>query len=152
MRGTSSIEHRTSHMLGFSLLEVMVVLVIIGLVAGIITVNVRGRMMLAKQNVAKAEIAAIVDAVEQFQLLYSRYPTNDEGLEILTQPTDRMPEPLLSGSAPVDPWNNPYAYNSPGLDEPFEVISYGADGQEGGEGADRDIVSWDLKGQGDDDF
>lgn len=129
----------------FSLLEVLMVLVIMGMVAGLITANVHSRMMLAKQNMAKTEIATIVDALESFHLIYGRYPTNDEGLDILTRPTEKSPEPLLHANL-QDPWGRPYQYVCPGQQQrPYDVLSLGADGVEGGTGADQDIVSWNLK-------
>jgi len=131
----------------FSLVEIMIVIVIIGLLAGIVTVNVRSYLMKARQSTAKAEIATIVQALSTFYATYGRYPTNEEGLEILAKPTDKNPEPLLEGTL-LDPWGHPYQYVSPGSGVPFEVISYGADGREGGEGADADISSARLKDQG----
>jgi general secretion pathway protein G len=131
---------------GFSLMEIMVVLVIIGMLAGLVTINVRGYMVRAKQNAARAEIATICQALETFYSLHDRYPTNDEGLAILSQKDERSGEPLLS-QAPVDPWRHPYQYNQPGRNGPYEVLSLGADGKEGGEesSANADIGSWDPK-------
>ena len=130
---------------GFSLLEVLMVLVIMGMVAGLITVNVRGRMMLAKQNMAKSELAALVDAVESFHLIEGRYPTNEEGLAILTRPTEKNPEPLIQ-SRLADPWGHPYEYICPGRQgRAYEISSFGADGLEGGQGTNQDIQSWELK-------
>lgn len=130
---------------GFSLVELMVVLVIIGLLAGLVTINVRGHLIRGKQAAAKADIATLRDALESFYIAHDRYPTNEEGITILTQTTDRMPEPLLqSSSVPKDPWGRPYQYNQPGRSGPYEILSLGADGREGGEGADQDVVSWEL--------
>ena len=129
---------------GFTLLEIMIVIVIIGLLAGVVTINVRSYLTKAKQNTAKQEIATLVFALDSFYATYDRYPSNEEGLAILTRPTSKLPEPLLSGE-PIDPWNRPYQYNYPGSNGPFEVICYGADGREGGEGVDADISSNNLK-------
>lgn len=129
---------------GFSLVEVMVVLVIIGLLAGVVTVNVRAYLLKARQTTARQEIASICQALGTFYATHGRYPTNEEGLGALTRPTDRLPEPLLSGR-PVDPWDHPYQYLSPGSTGPFEVVCYGADARPGGEGLDADISSDDLK-------
>ena len=128
----------------FTLLEIMIVIVIIGLLAGVVTINVRGYLIKAKQNTARQEIATIVQALETFYATYDRYPTNEEGLEILTVPGDKLPEALLS-NLPVDPWSGSYQYNAPGSNGPYEVICFGADGREGGEDADGDISSDDLK-------
>ena len=137
--------HRLKQVRGFSLVEIMVVLVIIGLLAGLVTVNVRGYLIRAKQDAARSELATIINAVETFYTEHDRYPTNDEGLRILAEPSPRLPEPLLDRE-PVDPWGRPYLYNQPGRDGPYEVLSMGADGREGGEAAsaDADLGSWNL--------
>lgn len=142
-------DRRPLHGSGFSLLEVMVVLVIIGLIAGLVTINVRSRMIVAKQSAAKTEIATLVEALETYYTIEGRYPTNDEGIEALAETTERLPEPLLD-TVPNDPWNRPYEYLSPGQERPYELVSLGADGAEGGEGADADILSWELKGSSED--
>jgi general secretion pathway protein G len=118
---------------GFSFIEIMVVVVIIGLLAGAVTIKVVAYMDTAKINRAKSDIAAICTAVDAFQLTHHRYPTNDEGIKALPV-TNR-----------TDPWGNGYEYNCPGRDTPYEVISYGADGREGGEGNNADICSWQLE-------
>ncbi len=128
----------------FSLMEIMVVIVIIGLLAGVVTVNVRNYLIKAKQNAARQEIATIVGALNTFYTSYSRYPNHDEGLRVLVQASEKFPEPIIDGKL-TDPWSRPYQYISPGRMGPFEVICYGADGREGGEGADADISSDHLK-------
>lgn len=128
---------------GFSLVEVMIVVVIIGLMATMVTLNVRSYLLRAKQSRTKQDIATIVQALNSFYAAHDRYPTNEEGLAALTKPSDKLPEPLLE-RPPVDPWNRPYQYNCPGTGAPFEVISYGADGREGGTGIDADISSTRL--------
>jgi len=122
----------------------MIVIVIIGLLAGVVTVNVRSYIIKARQNAARQEIATIVHALDTFYATYSRYPTNDEGIEALTKPTEKLVEPPLT-KMPADPWGNAYQYNAPGSKGPYEVVCYGADGREGGEGADADISSDSLK-------
>lgn len=129
---------------GFSLVELMVVIVIIGLLAGTVTVGIRSYLIRSKQNVARMEIAKICQAVESFYIEYDRYPSNDEGLQILTQTSDRFPEPLLE-RLPADPWKNAYEYFETGSNPPYKVISYGADGREGGSAAEADISSADLQ-------
>ncbi len=128
----------------FSLVEIMVVLVIIGMLAAAITVGTRHYLVSARQNTARTEIAAIVQALETFYISYHRYPTAEEGLDILTRSSERISEALLSQS-PTDPWGNAYVYVIPGPNTAFEVISFGADGREGGDGADTDIRSSNLK-------
>jgi general secretion pathway protein G len=122
----------------------MVVLVIVGLLASVVTINVRGHLMKAKQNTARMEIATLCDALESFYTANDRYPTNDEGLNILAQTSSSQPEPLIK-QMPVDPWGRAYQYNQPGRGAPYEIISLGADGREGGSGADADVTSTDLK-------
>ena len=129
---------------GFSLVEIMVVLVIIGMLAGAVTISVRQYLISAKQNTARLEIATLANALETFFTVYDRYPTNDEGIEVLTRASERMAEPLVK-QEPIDPWGRRYEYLVPGRNAPFEVICFGADGREGGDGADRDISSSELK-------
>jgi len=132
---------------GFSLIEFTVVLALIGLLAGIVTIGVRPMLTRGKQNAARAEIAQICQALEQFYSVYGRYPTNDEGIAALRKTTDKITDPLLTQD-PKDPWGRPYVYAEPGRNGPYDVICLGADGREGGTGADTDIVSWDLKEPG----
>jgi general secretion pathway protein G len=130
--------------------ELMVVLAIIGLLAGVVTLSVRPYLTKAKQTTARREIATICAALESFNIEFGRYPTTEEGLEILRKPNEKFSGPLLTQD-PMDPWGSPYEYNQPGRDGPYEVLCYGADGREGGRGADADIVSGKLKsfhGQG----
>lgn len=128
---------------GFSLVELMVVIVIIGLLAGVVTFSVRSYLILSKQNVAKLEISKFAQALETFYTSRDRYPTNEEGLAVLTKPSDDFPNGLLS-FLPDDPWGQPYEYVSPGRSAAFEVVSYGADHREGGAGADKDLRSDEL--------
>lgn len=127
----------------FSLVELIVVMVILGMLAGLVAVRTRGYLISSKQNAARTEIANIVKAVETFYADQGRYPSTDEGLEILTQPTDTWPDGFLN-KVPLDPWKNSYEYISPGSTEPYEVISLGADGREGGDGENLDITSESL--------
>ncbi|MEM9364790.1 MAG: type II secretion system major pseudopilin GspG [Planctomycetota bacterium] len=124
----------------FSLVELIVVMVIIGLLSGLVAVQTRSYLNTSRQNAARAEIATIVGALESFYADQSRYPSNDEGLEVLVTGTESVPDGFLKG-IPLDPWGNPYEYLSPAADGPFEVISLGGDGREGGEGNDGDITS-----------
>ena len=128
---------------GFSLVELMVVIVIIGLLASVVTIGVRGRLIQSKQKIAKVQINTFVQAVETFYTTYDRYPSNDEGLEVLQEKDEEIGEALIR-SIPDDPWGNRYEYISPGRTEPFEIVCYGADNREGGSGADRDIRSDEL--------
>jgi general secretion pathway protein G len=123
-------------------MELMVVLVIMGLMAGTVVVKTRSYLLLSKQNAAKVEIAKICQALETYYAVYDRYPTNDEGLQILATKSEKFPDGLLN-KLPRDPWGNPYQYNNPGKHGHYDVICYGADGRERGEGADKDICNED---------
>ncbi len=118
---------------GFSFVEVMIVVVIIGLLAGAVAIKVSDYVDKAKQNRTRSDIATIMNAVESFYADKGRYPGNDEGLAVL---------PLKNTK---DPWGRPYQYNQPGRNEPYEVLCYGADGREGGEDANQDITSENLE-------
>ena len=128
----------------FTLVELMVVIAIIGLLAGVVTINVRSYLIKAKQNAARQDLAVLCQALDAFWTVHNRYPTNDEGLDILTEATEGMPEAPLSNK-PIDPWGRPYQYNAPGTKGPYEVICFGADGKEGGENADGDLRSDELQ-------
>ena len=128
---------------GFSLVELMVVMVILGMLVGLAAVRYRSYLISSKQYTAKAQIANIVKAIETFYAQEGRYPTTDEGIQILAEGTAAWPDGYLD-KVPTDPWKRPYEYISPGSTEPYEVICLGADGREGGEGADRDISSESL--------
>lgn len=130
----------------FSLVELMVVIVIIGLLSGVVTFSVRTYLIRSKQNVAKLEISKMVQAMETFYSAYDRYPTNEEGLAILTQPSEEFPEGLLT-FMPVDPWGHNYEYVNPGRSSAFDIVSYGADHREGGTAADKDMRSDELMKQ-----
>ena len=129
---------------GMTLVEMMVVLVIIGLLASVVTIKVRTYINKARQNTARQEIAVIVQALETYYAAYGRYPGGEEGIDALLEPSDKLPDALLDGD-PTDPWGRAYVYNSPGSTGPYEVICYGGDGSEGGEGIDADISSDNLK-------
>ncbi|MEM8912350.1 MAG: type II secretion system major pseudopilin GspG [Planctomycetota bacterium] len=124
----------------FSLVELIVVMVIIGLLSSLVAVQTRSYLVASKQNAARAEIATIVSALESFYADQSRYPSSDEGMEVLTSGTNRFPDGFLK-KLPNDPWGNPYEYISPAPSGPFEIVSLGADGREGGQGGDADISS-----------
>jgi general secretion pathway protein G len=128
---------------GFSLPELMVVIVIIGLLAGVATVSVRSYLVRGKQNIAKMEIAKICEALDTFYAHYDRYPTSEEGIAVLAAKTSDFPDGLLS-KLPNDPWGNAYEYVVPGTNGPYEVVCYGADHKQGGTGGDTDISSADL--------
>jgi general secretion pathway protein G len=120
----------------------MVVVVILGLLATIVTVSVNDYLLKGKQSTARAEIAQISNALQLFYSEFDRYPDNDEGLALLQKPSKSHPHGILQGDV-LDPWGKSYVYVHPGLHGPFDICSYGANGREGGTGADSDICSWD---------
>lgn len=128
----------------FSLVELMAVLVILGMLSGLVAYKTRSYLIYSKQNAAKVEIAKVREAIEAFYAVCDCYPTNEEGIEILTKPSAKFAEGLLS-KVPRDPWGNPYQYNNPGKIATFDVICYGADGREGGDGPNQDITSTDQQ-------
>jgi general secretion pathway protein G len=121
----------------------MIVIVIIGVLATAVTVNMRSYLLKAKQNVARSDIASMTQALNTYFSEYGRYPTTEEGLEVLTKPSKKFPERLLDPPL-TDPWDQPYQYASAGPRD-FEVFSFGADMKEGGTGADADVSSKDLE-------
>ena len=119
----------------------MVVVVIIGLLATVVTVSVTDYLIKGKQSAARAEIAQISNALQLFYTESDRYPDNDEGLELLQKPNSAHPYGILQGDL-LDPWGKAYVYVYPGLHGVFDLCSFGANGREGGTGADTDICSW----------
>ncbi|MEO1035492.1 MAG: type II secretion system major pseudopilin GspG [Pseudomonadota bacterium] len=135
---------------GFTLIEIMVVVVIIGILAALIAPNVIGRVSDSQITAAKTDIRNIEAALNLFRLDNFRYPSTELGLEALvTNPNDPSVKNWKAGGylprLPIDPWDNPYQYLSPGNNGEFDLFTYGADGREGGEGIDADIGNWDLK-------
>ena len=122
---------------GFTLVELMVVLVIIGLLATVVIINVLPATDKAAVTKARADIATLEQGVEMYRLNKLQYPAGENGLQAL------MAERYIK-RLPNDPWGNPYHYSNPGRDgRPFDIVSYGADGKSGGEGQNADIGSWD---------
>lgn len=134
---------------GFTLIEIMVVVVILGILAAMVVPKILSRPDQAKVTVARADIEAISQALELFRLDNGFYPTLDQGLEALTQKPSSPPEPRnwnpegYLKKVPLDPWGNPYMYLQPGNHGKYDLYSFGANGREGGEGLDADIVNWD---------
>ncbi len=129
----------------FTLVEVMVVIVLIGIMATVVTISVSDYLVTGKQTAVRNEIAQISNALELYHTEYGHYPSNEEGLAKLQEKSTEHPQGILQGDL-LDPWNHPYAYVYPGIHGRYDIIGYGADGQEGGEGADLDLVSWNLSG------
>ena len=135
---------------GFTLLEVMVVVVILGILAALVVPKIISRPDEARAIAAKQDIASLMQALKLYRLDNLRYPTTEQGLQALTAPPTTAPLPpnWKAGGyverLPKDPWGNPYQYLSPGVHGEIDIFSFGADGAPGGEGNDADIGSWML--------
>ena len=133
---------------GFTLIEIMVVVVILGILAALVVPKIMSRPDEARIIAAKQDIASISQALKLYRLDNGRYPTQDQGLNALIQKpsTDPIPNNWKDGGylerLPNDPWGNGYKYLNPGVHGEIDVFSYGADGKPGGEGNDADIGSW----------
>jgi general secretion pathway protein G len=144
MRTRSSLTHLNHHR-GFTLLELLVVLVILGLLVGYVAPRYFGQVGKSEIKVARAQIKALEDALDQYRLDVGRYPTTEQGLTALnTQPSGetRWQGPYLKKAVPPDPWGNPYQYRAPGEHGEVDVYSFGTDGQSGGTGEAADITNW----------
>ena len=130
---------------GFTLLELLVVIVIIGLLAGYVAPRYFSQVGKSEIQVAKAQIDALDKALDQYRLDLRRYPTADEGLQALVTKPANEPNwngPYLKKAVPNDPWGRPYIYRVPGQKSEFDLLSYGRDGKPGGSGEDADIGNW----------
>ena len=131
---------------GFTLIELLVVLVILGLLAGLVGPQVMKYLGGANTKTAKLQIEDFSTALDAFRLDMGRYPTTNEGLQTLViQPSgaNRWNGPYLrKNTVPKDPWGNDYQYRAPGQHGAFDLYSLGADGAEGGDGENQDVVSW----------
>lgn len=136
---------------GFSLIEVMVVLVIIGLISSVIAFNVLPALDQGKSETARIQVRTLATALTDYKFDNQTYPRTEDGLEALvrapaslTRP-DRYRQGGYIRSLPTDPWGNPYQYAYPGRYGEYDIYSLGADGREGGEGQDADIGTWNLE-------
>ena len=130
---------------GFTFFEILVVVTIIGLLAALVGPRLWKRISGGKQVAAKAQIELFGTALDAFRLDIGRYPTTEEGLKALREKpsgADNWNGPYLPKEIPLDPWKRPYIYISPGNHGDYDLVSFGADGVEGGEGENEDIVSW----------
>ena len=141
---------KSSRNAGFTLVEMLVVLAIISLLAGVVVLNVAPQLLAGSQGKAKAQIQVFSTALNTYYAEQGRYPTQEQGLEALVQKPVRGPIParypangyLSTRELPMDPWGHPYIYLIPGRQgEVFEILTCGADGEEGGTGADEDLSS-----------
>jgi general secretion pathway protein G len=146
MRPADLSMHRRERVQGFTLIELMVVLVIIGVLAALIVPNVLDRADDARVTAARTDVNNLMQALKLYRLDNQRYPAADQGLEALVRKptTGAVPpnwRPYLE-KLPNDPWGRPYQFVNPGVKGEIDVFSFGADGQPGGEGANADVGSW----------
>ncbi|MCF8055893.1 MAG: type II secretion system major pseudopilin GspG [Desulfocapsa sp.] len=135
---------------GFTLIELLVVLVIIGILAGYVGPRIMGHPEEAKRTMAAAQMSAIETAIESYKLDNGAYPTTEQGLQALvTAPSGaakwRKGGYMKKGKVPKDPWGNDYIYLSPGSHSDFDIISYGPDGESGGEDENADVNNWEIE-------
>ncbi len=136
---------------GFTLLEVIVVIVILGLLAALVVPKLIGRTEEAKRTQARIQIKSLEQALQLFKLDNGFYPATEQGIEALVREPEvgRIPKNYRKGGyldrVPKDPWGNAYVYVSPGTNGEYDISSYGADGSPGGDGEDADINSWDAE-------
>lgn len=150
MKELSKIPARHTRQAGFTLIEIMVVVIIIGILAAIVAPNVISRVDDAQITKAKADISGIENAMKFYRLDNFTYPSTEQGIDALvTKPNDPMvrnwkPGGYLDGM-PRDPWGNPYLYLNPGNNGEIDIYTLGADGNPGGEGLNTDIGNWDSQ-------
>ena len=130
---------------GFTLIEILVVMVIITLLASLVAPRLFPKLGKGKQSAAKAQIELLGQALDQFRLDTGRYPTTQEGLNVLVtnQNIENWDGPYLKKGVPNDSWGKPYNYQCPGTHGEYDLLSYGRDGALGGEGEDKDVASWE---------
>ena len=136
---------RRPDMRGFTLLELLVVMVIIGLLAGIVAPRYFGQVGKSEVKVTRAQLNSLEQALDQWRLDVGRYPTTEEGLNaLMTSPPDitGWTGPYLKKAVPLDPWGHPFIYQQPGEHGEMDLYSYGKDGQPGGTGESADITNW----------
>ena len=145
-------KHVTKPNRGFTLIEVLVVVVIMGMLIGLIGPNLIGQVDKTKVTTAKTDMATMSQALDMYKLDNNFYPTTDQGLEALVQEPQASPVPrnwsnsgyIKGGQLPLDPWDGEYIYLSPGDDgKPYEIITLGQDGKLGGAEFSEDISVWD---------
>ena len=131
---------------GFTLIELMVVLAIIGILAALVVTNILGRADDARMTAAKTDVGNLMQALKLYKLDNQRFPSAEQGLQALVTKPTAEPVPTnwknYLDKLPADPWGRPYQYLNPGLKGEVDVMSWGADGQSGGEGVNADIGSW----------
>lgn len=144
----TEINRRRAREAGFTLVEMMVVIVILGLLATVVAINVLPNQEKAMKGKARADVSVLEQAMESYRLDNFSFPTTEQGLQALVAPpaglnqVDRYREGGYIRRLPKDPWGNDYQYRAPGAHGAIDIFSFGADGREGGEGKDADIGNW----------
>jgi general secretion pathway protein G len=130
---------------GFTLIELLIVMIILGLLAALVAPKMFQKVGSSKQKAAKTQIAMLGTALDAYRLDIGSYPNNEESLDALRKNPGHgaWDGPYLSKDVPRDPWGRPYVYRAPGEHGDYDLYSLGADGQEGGEGENSDVVSWE---------
>jgi general secretion pathway protein G len=152
MRGGEMLQSKLNNR-GFTLIELMVVIIILGILAGLIIPRIMGRPEQARRMKARVQIESIETALKLYKLDNGYYPTTEQGLQALVEAPSvgQLPRAwrqggyLEKGKVPKDPWGNEYVYLSPGIHGDLDLISYGIDGEPGGEGNDEDINNWEVE-------
>lgn len=142
---------RTADRSGLTLIEIVVVIIVLGLLAGLVGPQIIGRVSQARSETARTQIELFSVALDNYRLDNGRYPTTEQGLEALREkPTiEPVPNnwrgPYLKKDVPLDPWGRPYVYRNPGTENPggYDLYTLGRDGELGGEDEDADILSWE---------
>jgi general secretion pathway protein G len=143
--------HIVKNQRGFTLIEILVVVTILGILAAIVVPRILERPEQARRTKATVDIKGIEESLGLFKLDNGFYPSTEQGLQALVvkpqtgRIPSRYPESAYLKKTPVDPWGTPYVYLSPGIHDQYDIISYGADGEPGGEGNDADVHSWELE-------
>jgi general secretion pathway protein G len=138
--------HHSAH--GFTLIEILIVVVIIGLLASLVGPQLFKKVGSSRQKTAQAQMSMIETALKMFRLDIGRYPTTEEGLKSLVIKPESLRAwdgPYLEKDVPLDPWGNFYIYKCPAEKSEYEIISYGADGKPEGDGENKDIKSWEIR-------
>lgn len=141
-RRTPPLRHRAS---GFTLLELLVVMLIIGLLAGYVAPRFFSQVGKSEKKIARAQIAAFEKALDQYRLDTGHYPGTEQGLTALNERPANEPKwagPYLQKAVPTDPWGRPYQYRQPGSHGDYDIVSYGKDGQPGGSDDNEDLGNW----------
>ena len=144
-QGLIGARHNAAASRGFTLLELLVVIVIIGMLAGLVAPRYFDQVSKSNTKIARAQISSLEQALDQYRLDTGAYPTTELGLAALMTRPQNLPRwdgPYLKKAVPLDPWGAAYLYKSPGEHGDYDLLSYGSDGQPGGQGEAADVTSW----------